>query len=150
MKPLAVILLAFTLSTANAWEKAAYVAGASVIYAGYDVLVYSPNQWPAGSTEEILFRVSQIVLLGGLTWILVDKFDWKTGAAFGALYFSWNLDALYYLFYGRGAWKQEVERNKVTWAKHTPAGWFESPTRARTLKMQMGIGITVATLFIVL
>lgn len=35
MKLLAIILLALTLSTANAWEKAAYVAGASVIYAGY-------------------------------------------------------------------------------------------------------------------
>lgn len=156
MKLLAIILLALTLSTAHAWEKAAYVAGASVIYAGYDVLVYSPNQWPAGSTEEVLFRVSQIALLGGLTWFLVDRFGWKTGVSFGVLYFTWNLDALYYLMYGKRAWYLEVEKSKyknpagVPWTRHTLAGQFEWPTSPETLKYQMGAGMIVATFFIVI
>ena len=81
-------------------------------------------------------------------YILVDKFGWKTGAAFGALYFSWCFDAGYYALYGRDAWSNDVESGSITWARHTPAGWFENPTSARTLKAQMTVGITVSILFL--
>ena len=133
----------------TALERGAYVLAASTIYVAYDYLVYAPNQWEEGSTEEIVFRATQIVLLGGLTWFLVDRFGWRTGVAFGALYFSWCLDASYYLLYGRNAWHDDVESGTVTWARHTPASWFENPTSARTLKIQMTVGVTVSILFLI-
>ena len=146
-KILVLLMLAASFARAQestVWERSAYVMGASAIYVFYDYLLYAPNQWPAGSTEEVTFRITQLALLGGLTYFLVDKFGWKTGAAFGALYFSWCFDAAYYLLYGRDSWHDEVESGTVTWARHTPAGQFENPTSARTLKVQMGIGISLS------
>ena len=124
-------------------ERGAYVAGASIIYVLYDYVLYDRTM-QAGEPREIFFRVSQLALLGTLTYILVDKFGWRTGAAFGALYFSWCFDAGYYALYGHNAWRDEVESGTVTWAQHTPAGWFENPTSARTLKLQMGLGISLS------
>jgi hypothetical protein len=153
MKSILIILLILFVESgqgqeSTAWERSVFVIGASAIYVGYDYFVYAKNQWKAGTVEEITFRISQLALLGGLTWFLVDHFGWKTGIAFGILYFSWNFDAAYYWLHGRDAWQNEVESNSVTWAKHTPAGWFESPTSAKTLKIQMsfGIGISIALL----
>ena len=149
MKTLAFIFLLSSQAMAeeSAWERATYVLGASMVYVAYDYFVFYPNQWRGGTTEEIAFRISQVALLGALTWFLVDKFGWKTGAAFGALYLSWNFDAAYYAIAGRGSW-DEVRRGKVTWARHTPAGLFESPTSERTLKIQLGIGAIVSIAFI--
>ena len=98
----------------TAWERSAYVIAASAIYVSYDYFVFYPNQWQAGTTEEVAFRISQLALLGGLTWFLIDKFGWKTGVSFGALYLSWNFDAAYYWMAGRNSWI-EVERGEVTW-----------------------------------
>jgi len=142
------LLLCSVARSETAVERGLYVLGASAVYVLYDYAVYAPNQWEAGTAEEITFRVSQLVLLGGLTWFLVEKFGWKTGIAFGTLYVSWNFDAAYYLLYGRGAWNSEVEGNTVTWARHTPAGWFETPTSGRTLKIQMAVGMVLSVALI--
>lgn len=144
-------IVAFLLLAARAdagVKEAIYVLGASGVYVMYDYLLYANNQWSAGSAEEIAFRVSQLMLQGALTWFLAEECGIKAAIAFNVLWLTWNLDAAYYgvydLFKGTSTWKTEVESNTVTWARHTPVGWFSSPQSARALKIQMSVGVLVS------
>ncbi len=140
------------------WKKALGVVGASVAFSLFDYVGFNIAR-KHGKVG--LYRPFQIATQAGLTFLLKEKFGWKTAGAFNALWWTFNHDLMYYgwahlLNPGNGwdsrpAFKGVVE-DKVTWAWWTPAGLvnmlgggsMRDPIKGKTLLVQAGVGVAVA------
>lgn len=140
------------------WKKALGVVGASVAFSLFDYVAFNL----ARKHDKVgLYRPFQVAAQAGLTFLLKEKFGWKTAGAFNALWWTFNHDLMYYgwahlLNPGNGwdsrpAFKGLIE-DKVTWAWWTPAGLvnmlgggeMRDPIKGKTLLVQAGFGVAVA------
>jgi hypothetical protein len=140
------------------WKKALGVVGASLAFSLFDYVAFNI----ARKHDKVgLYRPLQVTAQAGLTFLLKEKFGWKTAGAFNALWWTFNHDLLYYgwahlLNPGNGwdsrpAFKGVLE-DKVTWAWWTPAGLvnmlgdgkMRDPIKGKTLLVQAGVGVAVA------
>lgn len=140
------------------WKKALGVVGASLAFSLFDYVAFNI----ARKHDKVgLYRPLQVAAQAGLTFLLKEKFGWKTAGAFNALWWTFNDDLLYYgwahlLNPGHG-WDSRpgfkgVVEDKVTWAWWTPVGLvnmlgegsMRDPIKGKTLLVQAGVGVAVA------
>lgn len=143
---LCITLIATAEAQPTRGERALWLGIGYTAFTLYDYLLY-PAIAPHGSQDLLLYRVSQLAVQAGLTWLLIDQTDWRTGLAFNLLWWTWWNDFGYYALYEirtPGTFANEVLANRVTWAWWTPYGLARGnkskPIEANILITQAGIG----------
>ncbi|MAT38643.1 MAG: hypothetical protein CL946_03460 [Ectothiorhodospiraceae bacterium] len=139
---------------ATVGKKLGYTAGAVVLFAAYDYVGFNLAKHDENWLE--VYRVSQVVLQGALAWVLNREAGWSSAAAFGAIWWTFGCDLLYYAFaelldpgepwQGAGAFSESVLADRVTWAYWTPLGIArgydrEEPIEGSALLTQAAIGL---------
>jgi hypothetical protein len=141
----------------SALEKVAWLAGASVAFAGFDYVGY--NLVRNTTTPRLIYRVVQFGVQVGLSWLLYKKFGLPTAIGFNIFWWTFGDD---FIFYGitelcnvggtwqrRGIFKDNISNNNTTWAYWTPIGILRGmdqtkPIAGNTLIAQSLIGACLA------
>ena len=114
---LIIILLTVTLGKTQTFEKIAVTTGATVGYALLDVVIY-PIAERNGAVNE--YRMFQGAVITGITYALVKKYDYKTGASFLINVYCGIPDLVYYGFHP-SEFKDELPHLKfLPTASHVP------------------------------
>ena len=144
------LILALSLACNAQSKKQLTIIGASAGFALYDYVGF--NATHTNRTALISYRASQLALLSATTYILGKAYDWKAGAGFLVMYWTFTDDFLYYAW-GRmlQVWERNgfsgVARNGATWAYWTPIGLLRGMKRNKaiagnTLVVQSLVGLS--------
>lgn len=130
VRKLILILLLATALHSQTFEKIAVTTGATVGYALLDVVLY-PIAERNGAVNE--YRMFQGAVITGITYALVKRYDYKTGASFLINVYCGVPDLVYYGFHP-SEFKDELPHLKfLITASHVP--------KKRDLYSSVAIGI---------
>jgi hypothetical protein len=142
---------------AGAGEKLLYLTGAALGFSMFDYVGF--NLVRDNSTSIIIYRVVQVLVQAGVSWLLYEQVGLPTAIGFNVLWWTWGLDAIFYgyteLFNvggswrGKGAFQNDIMNNNCTWASWTPVGISrgmdpEKKIAGNTLVAQSLIGAVLA------
>lgn len=140
-----------------AGEKLLWLAGASAAFSLFDYVGFNMARTDDGSLK--LYRVVQVLVQAGLTWLLHETAGLGTAVAFNLVWWTWGMDALYYVYTDmfnagghwekRGAFERAILGNQCTWAWWTPIGISRGmdnkrPIAGDALMAQVAIGAAAA------
>jgi hypothetical protein len=138
-------------------EKLLWLAGASAAFSLFDYIGFNMARTDDGSLK--LYRVMQVLVQAGLTWLLHEQAGLGTAVAFNVVWWTWGMDALYYVYTDmfdagghwekRGAFERAILGNQCTWAWWTPLGISRGMDNKRriagdALMAQMALGAAAA------
>jgi hypothetical protein len=138
-------------------EKLAWLAGASVAFAGFDYVGF--NLVRNTKTPRLIYRAIQLGVQAGLTWLLYKKFGLPTAIGFNIFWWTFGDDIIFYgitelcnvggEWRGRGIYKNDISSNHTTWAYWTPVGILRGmdqtkPIAGNTLVAQSLVGACLA------
>jgi hypothetical protein len=141
----------------SAGEKLLWLAGASAVFSLFDYVGF--NLARTDDTSLKLYRVLQVLVQAGLTWLLHEQAGLGTAVAFNVVWWTWGMDALYYVYTDmfdagghwekRGAFERAILGNQCTWAWWTPIGISRGmdnkrPIAGDALMAQMALGAAAA------
>jgi hypothetical protein len=122
-------------------EKVAWLAGASVAYAGFDYVGF--NLVRKTSTPKLIYRMLQLGVQAGITWFLYEKCGLPTAIAFNLVWWTFGDDFIFYGFteglnvggswLGRGIYHENISSNQTTWAYWTPIGILRGMSQSRPI-----------------
>ncbi len=114
----------------GAGEKLLWLSGAAITYSLFDYVGYNLARGDNGSLRA--YRVLQVLVQAGITWLLHEQAGLPTAIAFNVIWWTWGMDALYYVYTDmfnaqgdwekRGSFERVILGNRCTWASWTPIG----------------------------
>lgn len=138
-------------------EKLLWLAGASITFSLFDFVAF--NHVRATGASMPAYRVLQTMVQAGISWILYEYAGLPTAVAFNIAWWTWSMDALYYVYADtldlkngwepRGSFETNIMGNRCTWAWWTPVGIAQGmnnkkPIAGDTLMAQMLLGAALA------
>ncbi len=125
----------------TALEKAAWVAGASVVFAGFDYVGY--NLTARNPTALVGYRIAQVLVQSAISWFLYRKLGLPSAIGFNLIWWTFGDDFLYYTWAevinpgppweSRGAMNNSIFGNQCYWAYWTPVGISRGMKRGETI-----------------
>ncbi len=136
-----------------AGERLLWLSGAALTYSLFDYIGFNMARTDDATLR--LYRVIQVLVQAGITWLLYEQAGLPTALSFNVMWWTWGMDALYYVYTDmfdaqghwerRGSFERFILGNRCTWASWTPIGMLRGmdkskPIAGDTLIAQMLVG----------
>jgi len=145
----------FSQSDTTMLSRMGEVAVASCIFAAYDYIGY--NVCKKSPSLLVIYRISQFILQGILTWQLWEHGGFRCALSFNLLWWTFVDDLIYYGYASianpSGSWENKNSTKEalsnVTWAYWTPIGIVKGMKRNVVIEKpllywQASIGVCVS------